>query len=93
MMLEILLPVAYILLLLMAMICAALAVLHAFKMYLEIEPSKQNVANLLPFLVGVLPGFLTPAGEKARKAFVSYLVAGVVCAALAAVILGVSVSV
>jgi hypothetical protein len=73
MMPEIVWPITCIVLLLVAMCFTAVAIIHAFRMYSEIAPSKQHIANLLPFLVGAIPGLLTPAGERSRNKFISSL--------------------
>ena len=73
MMLEIVWPLTCIVLLLVTMCFTAMAVIHAFRLYSEIAPSKQHIANFLPFLVGAIPGLLTPAGERSRNKFISSL--------------------
>ena len=80
-------PIICILLLLVAMYFAAMSVIHAFRMYAEIAPSKRHLANLLPFLVGVIPGLLTPAGERSRNKFVRSLAIAVASASFCAFIL------
>jgi hypothetical protein len=62
-------------------ISAGLAVFHAFRMYTEIKPSKEHLANLFPYLLGALPGWLTERGEQARKSFMRYLALAIITAA------------
>ncbi len=84
---EIVWPIAYIAFLLAAICFVAMAIYYAFRMYTEIAPHKRYLANLVPFLVGVLPGLLTPAGQRSRNKFVGFFAAAGICAALALVIL------
>lgn len=83
---EIVWPIICIVLLLVAMCFTGMAVFHAFRMYSEIVQSKQHIANLLPFLVGAVPGLLTPAGERSRNKFMSSLVIAVASAFISAII-------
>jgi hypothetical protein len=39
---------------------------YAYRMLAEIPPTRRHLANLMPYLVGVVPGLLTPAGHRAR---------------------------
>jgi ABC-type spermidine/putrescine transport system permease subunit I len=87
MILEIVWPITCILLLLVAIYFAVMAAIHAFRMYSEITPSKQGIANFLPFLVGAIPGLLTPAGERSRNRFL-FSLAVAVASALASVLIG-----
>ena len=84
---EIFWPIAYIVLLLGAICFVAIALYHAFRMYSEIAPHKRYLANIVPVLVGVLPGLLTPAGQRSRNRFVGSLAIAGICAASAAVIM------
>lgn len=84
---EIFWPIAYVVFLLGAICFVAMALYHAFRMYSEIAPHKRYLANIVPFLVGVLPGLLTPAGQRSRNKFVGSCVAAGICGGLALVIL------
>ena len=68
-------------LLCVAIVSGGLAVFHAFRMYSEIKPSKEHLANLFPYLLGSVPGWLTEPGEQARKFFMRYLALAILAAA------------
>jgi len=81
-MIEIVLAIASMVSLISTMFCLAMCAFNAFRMYSEIKADKRLVANLLPFLVGAIPGVLTAAGQKARDRLCLYLMLSLICVAL-----------
>lgn len=74
------LAVVHILLLLVAVCTGTLAIYHAFRMSQEVKSGWRGLlADLFPYLFGVFPASLTPAGNHARRLFARYLCMSVAC--------------
>lgn len=86
-MLENLWLIAYITLVLVAFCSMAASLYYLFRMYLEIESRKRQLANFIPFLIGVAPGFLTPTGQVFRNKFLKLFMVAAGCGGLALIVL------
>lgn len=80
------LPVAYIVLLIGGIYFMISSIMNAFRAYAEILPGRSGMANFVPFLVLIVRGFLTPAGDVYRLKFAKNLMAVAGCWGSAALV-------
>ena len=59
------------------------AIFCVYRMFLEVKPGGNIIANLFPYLLGLIPGLLTPAGELLREKFVKKIIVSVINVLLA----------
>lgn len=86
-MLEDLWLIAYITLVLVAFCSMAASLYYLFRVYLEMESRKRQLANFIPFLIGVAPGFLTPAGQQFRNKSMKLFMVATGCGGLDLIVL------
>lgn len=64
---SVLLIVLHFAFILSAFVSGVYVCIYTYRMLQEIPPTRRHLANLFPYLIGVVPGLLTPAGNRIRN--------------------------